>query len=289
MRDPHNIRTISMAEILLISQVFRSTQAPYPSNLPSWDKIKITDGLGPIPTVDNPYTERVPGVGYFINVGPEVYPDATLKKYFNGFGTYDAILVHEMVHVWQYSQGYAVGAHSLWACTAGAGYDYDTTKWQEWDDYNVEQQAHIVEDWYRNGKKSREIEGEFGLEYGDPRFYYVKKFIRGEQVDLDLLVKTVHPLPRGTLHVEVHSSLEYLVPIFQQRFGANDVAGYGARVRKLEDIFNRMEAADARDLRLRLDARRPGDKVAQYFFANLSAATRLKLLGILKNRYPYAS
>jgi len=282
MRIARNSRNLSAAEVALVTKVFKSS-------LPPWHQILITDGLGPIPTYDNPYTDHPVPILYTLNLGPEVYPDATLHTNFQGFGSYRNILVHEMTHVWQYFHGYAVVSGSIWANTLGAGYTYDTKNWEEWDDYNVEQQASIVEDWFAASCKEGETETDSGWEYDDPRFFYVKKYIRGEAVDLNPLVHTVHPLPTATLRVEVHSSFEYLVPILQQRFAANDVGGYGARVRKLEDIFNKLETFDARDLRARLEARSSGDKVAQYFYANLSTPTRLKLLGVLKNRYPYAS
>jgi len=59
--------------------------------------------------------------------------------------------------------------------------------------------------------------------------------------------------------------------------------GYGQRARQLESIFAGTNAAEAAPLLARLKLRRPGDKVAMFFHAHLSTATRNKLLGILSD------
>jgi hypothetical protein len=94
----------------------------------------------------------------------------------------------------------------------------------------------------------------------------------------------VKPLDVGTLNVKVaYPSLDsYLEPILEKRFHADDKSGYGGRVAKLEEIFRRLEREDARQLFDRLEARRRGDKVAQYFHDHLSLPSRTKLLGLLK-------
>jgi hypothetical protein len=46
-----------------------------------------------------------------------------------------------------------------------AAYRYELGK--NWGEYNVEQQAHIVEDWYDKGMKS-----------DDPRYSYIQDFVR---------------------------------------------------------------------------------------------------------------
>jgi hypothetical protein len=120
--------------------------------------------LGPVPGLDNPFTAHEFGL-FWINVGPEVYPDAALAQQYGGFGSRKAILIHEMTHVWQYYHGYSVELRSLWANRWGAGYNY--TVGEEWGDYNVEQQAHLVEDWFMGGQS-----------VSDPRFDYIDKIIR---------------------------------------------------------------------------------------------------------------
>ena len=160
MRIARNYRKLNTNEKDLARQVFRNS-------LPSWWKIFLTDGLGPLPTFDNPFTEEVKGT-YMIHVGPEVYPDAMVNASFGSFGTYKEILVHEMTHVWQYYHGYHVVLRSLWANTVGAGYSY--TLGGAWDDYNVEQQAAIVEHWYSPTLGNMSV--------NDPRYPYIDKIIR---------------------------------------------------------------------------------------------------------------
>jgi hypothetical protein len=158
MRIARKMRKLSGAETSLATRVFGDS-------LPSFGRIMITDGLGPIPGYDNPYTEEKMGL-FFLNLGPEVYANAIdTSKYYSGYGRYDAIFIHEMTHVWQYDKGYWVVLRSLWANTAGAGYNY--TPGAPWDDYNVEQQAQIVEDWYKAGMSPT-----------DARFVYIDKIIR---------------------------------------------------------------------------------------------------------------
>jgi hypothetical protein len=133
----------------------------FQNSLPSWRRIRITDGLG---YDDRPFTANDFGL-YVINAGPEVYENAALARDYKGFGARKAILIHEMTHVWQYYHGYSVELRSLWANTRGVGYPY--TVGENWDDYNVEQQAHMVEDWFMGGQKVT-----------DPRFVYIDKIIR---------------------------------------------------------------------------------------------------------------
>jgi hypothetical protein len=158
MRLSRKMRNLSSAEKALAKDVFGNS-------LPNWERIFITDGLGPIPGYDNPFADEILGV-FRLNLGPEIYPDATKTKYYNGYGRYDAIFIHEMTHVWQYHKGYWVVLRSAWANSRfGAGYEYKSG--DTWDSYNVEQQAHLVEDWYMEGKKKT-----------DSRFIYIDKIIR---------------------------------------------------------------------------------------------------------------
>jgi hypothetical protein len=151
---PGNARELSETEERMARDVFRNS-------LPSWGRIRISDALG---YDDRPFTLNEMGL-YFINAGPEVYEDAALAQDYKGFGARKAILIHEMTHVWQYYHGYSVELRSLWANSRGAGYAY--TVGENWDDYNVEQQAHLVEDWFM-GRQSET----------DPRFVYIDKIIR---------------------------------------------------------------------------------------------------------------
>src|SRR5262249_9043292 len=136
MRVARKSRNLSAAEISIAKAVFQNS-------LPAWGSIRITDGLGPIPGLDNPYTDTITGF-YEINVGPDVYPDATPSTWLPGFGQYRHIFVHEMTHVWQYYHGYGVVTGSIWANKFGKGYDYTIEDSDSWSTYNIEQQAHLV-------------------------------------------------------------------------------------------------------------------------------------------------
>ena len=156
MRLDWNTRKLSDKERALAMSV-------YDKSIP-YDSVFLTDGLGPIPGYDNPYTTENMGL-FFVHIGPDIYPDATLKKKYNGYGRYDEIFIHEMAHVWQYDKGYNVVLSSFWANTAGEGYSYTLGK--AWDDYNVEQQGDIVSDWYVKGMST-----------SDDRFVFIDKIIR---------------------------------------------------------------------------------------------------------------
>jgi hypothetical protein len=135
-------------------------------------RIEISDGLG---ISDRPWTSC--GLWtYTVHLGPEGYKDALQQRPIWWAG----VLIHELTHVWQGQNGLIGFAFMLKSvgCQCKAiltqpdssyAYRYD---WRElgkkqWGDYNVEQQASIVEDWYRNGLKET-----------DPRFPYIRDNIR---------------------------------------------------------------------------------------------------------------
>lgn len=94
------------------------------------------------------------------------------KSIYDGDASPDwATFIHEMTHVWQgqnhwISSGYMINSVISQAIDGNTAYDY--TPGQMWGDYNVEQQAHLVEDWYDTDKMSE----------GSPRFYYIQNCIR---------------------------------------------------------------------------------------------------------------
>jgi hypothetical protein len=102
---------------------------------------------------------------YAIQIGPVCYPDCTSKKVWPRFGRIDCVFIHEMTHVWQYFHGYNVKLSSVWGQTLGDG--YEAVPGKSWDDYNVEQQASLVEDWYTAGANT-----------SDDRFPYIEKVLR---------------------------------------------------------------------------------------------------------------
>jgi hypothetical protein len=104
--------------------------------------------------------------------------------------------------------------------------------------------------------------------------------------ELDAISPVVRPLPAARLHVDV-PPLNYdnvLLPLLERRFRRTDVGGYGDRLARLKEFFGRMEREDAQRLYVRLKARRPGDKVSERFYGNLSREARHELLRILERR-----
>jgi hypothetical protein len=141
----------------------RLAEAVFEDSLPSWRKIYITDGLGPIPTYDQPYTTEDMAL-FFVNVGPDYYPDLDRTNNY-GYSSARRLLIHELTHVWQYHHGYWVILRSLWAQRKGY---YSTIEESDaWDDFNVEQQAQKVEEWYAGGMSETDL-----------RFVFVDKIIR---------------------------------------------------------------------------------------------------------------
>jgi len=165
MRIGRNSRNLSGAEKNLATTVFGGS-------LPHWDKIWVDDGLG---LQDRQYTMEAGPFGWAIHMGPTGYPDCTSRTTYQG-DRIDVIFIHEMTHIWQYGRGQFVVASSLWAQTLGDGYSY--TAGDPWDDYNAEQQASIVENWYLGGMSTTV-----------PEFQYVNKVVRrsGANSSLSLL------------------------------------------------------------------------------------------------------
>ena len=107
---------------------------------------------------------------YTIYFGPEVFKEGADRP-----GIRDTF-IHELTHVWQgyhstlgweymvnsmVAQGHAI----LTQGDRNRAYDYKPGK--AWDDYNVEQQALLVQDWYRNGMRE-----------DDERYTYIANHIR---------------------------------------------------------------------------------------------------------------
>ncbi|MEW6129651.1 MAG: hypothetical protein AB1757_21605 [Acidobacteriota bacterium] len=276
MKAVSAVRHLGQKEKALAITVFKNT-IPY-------DKVLISDGLG---MSDRPFTmpTSMPATIFF-NVS------SSLGKYvihsgdgYTGMSYRQEdkeLLIHELTHVWQgehSKRSWDYVFSSMWsqALTPNA-YAYDKTEYKFWDDYNPEQQASIVEDWFADGMKEKEEE--------DIRFYYIKKHIRGEAMSEDWIRKqwVVKPLPTSTLDVDIHWDYHdaQLLPLLKQRFNQNDVAGYGKRLRQLEGIFRSIQPRQARSMLERLKTRRVNDEVVKYFYEHLSQKTRENLLEILR-------
>jgi len=157
-KRPSNFRHLADKERAVAYKVFEGS-VPY-------SKVIVSDGLGyngrafTMPELGGTYVIHV-GDGYYGMSSPNLPDDR-------------ALLIHELVHVWQ-------GEHSRWrgSFVAKSGwaqlhdgddaYNYDPARLKNWDSYNPEQQAQIVEDWYKAG----------ALET-DPRYWFVRCNIRGK-------------------------------------------------------------------------------------------------------------
>jgi hypothetical protein len=77
---------------------------------------------------------------------------------------------------------------------------------------------------------------------------------------------------------------EYLIRTLSTGYNAANVRGYGGRLRELRRDFARCSVTRARQLLVRLAARKPGDKVSELFYDKLSTEGRAILLRILRMR-----
>lgn len=133
-----------------------------------YDKIALTgtSGIG-----DRPFTTPNPWPwdweAWDINFGTQELWDRNIRNF--GVKYYWETLIHELTHVWQgHNSAFAAGYifNSLWHQAVDAD-AYAYTPGQPWGDYNVEQQAHLVEDWYAGGCLQSDV-----------RFPYIRDHIR---------------------------------------------------------------------------------------------------------------
>jgi type VI secretion system secreted protein VgrG len=81
---------------------------------------------------------------------PEKYKEDYSKEY----ADWKIWFMHEMVHVWQYQQGYRVKWNSFWVAVSGgyagqSAYKYDKKDtYKTLPDYNMEQQGDIIAEYY---------------------------------------------------------------------------------------------------------------------------------------------
>jgi hypothetical protein len=159
-RRPDFYRLLNQPERDLAIRVFGQS-------LPPWEQIGIGNGIG---AFGRPWTyhgfyitgvgyPQTPSVRYAINMGSVASENLTSARQTivllkGDYGRFSDLFIHEMTHVWQYAQGIAVARKSFTSQCFGAGYEYD---WGEsWDDYNVEQQAHMVENWHKRGMSKKD-------------------------------------------------------------------------------------------------------------------------------------
>jgi hypothetical protein len=155
-------RGLNDNEVIMAQRVFANTFTDFFLR----NKVMLANGLG---AGDRPFTSIDIGTStYRIYIGPGAWDPPTLLTL-----KYKSTFIHEMTHVWQmHNQSWfgAVWASSLLAqlCRQGMAYNYGQGNLnKDWDSFNVEEQAQIVEDWFKQG-----------LTASDPRYHYVRDSIR---------------------------------------------------------------------------------------------------------------
>ena len=162
---PYAERLLTDAEKDLARQVFEET-LPYGA-------IYLSNGLG---LGRRAYTIPHPlHLGsYVIHIGEETFPDATNSAIIVLGQRADAVFIHELTHVWQganrrHAFDYILDSVYNQARFGTHAYDLnqaDVGK-KKWSDFNAEQQAMIVENWYVGG-----------MSQSDDAFTYIKENIR---------------------------------------------------------------------------------------------------------------
>ena len=147
-------RLLTQAEISLAQKVFGES-LPY-------SKIYLSEALG---LQRRAYTIPHPTKlgSYLINIGPDGFADASTESS-------DVTLIHELAHVWQgvhRSLPFAYIFDSLHNQVRLGAEAYAYAPGEAWKSYGAEQQAMIVEDWYKRGMSET-----------DPRFPYIRDNIR---------------------------------------------------------------------------------------------------------------
>ena len=286
-----NDRNLTIGERSLIQRVFRT------ANLPDLDDIHIADGVN---ARSGAWTDS----DYQINVGPYLFKtDLSVSE--------PNTLVHEMTHVWQYynntlSKGHAFKAQATawikdqftkygndddpdmaYVPYSDRLYSYDVVD-GTWDDMGFEGQAYMVQQWF-----------EMGMNQEGYRFVFVKNVLwdgdasARDLTRVELRLRSpnipddegVHLDDRKTVREERPALTDaFLIELLQRRYAATDVAGFGERARKVEQLFKSASPAEAMPLFTRLTLRNSSDKVATYFYGHLSTPTRNKLLHILQDR-----
>ena len=163
--SPYAERLLSDAEKDLARQVFEET-LPYGA-------IYLSNGLG---LGRRAYTIPHPlHLGsYVIHIGPETFPDATNSSIIVFGQTADSVFIHELTHVWQgvnrrHAFDYILDSVYNQVRFGDHAYDLnqDDVGKKSWGEFNAEQQAMIVENWYVGG-----------MSESDVAFTYIKGNIR---------------------------------------------------------------------------------------------------------------
>jgi len=158
---PTRVRPLTTAEISLAQTVFRNTI--------NYALVRITDALG----LNNaPWTSNTPPI-YMMNVGSNYSSLTSTNAKRN-------LLIHELTHVWQGQHLVPFmlnsAAHQSLSIINNGGNvaarndAYSYTLGRPWGQYNVEQQASIVDDWFSRGRRTT-----------DPAYRYIRDNIRANR------------------------------------------------------------------------------------------------------------
>jgi hypothetical protein len=162
---PYAERFLTDAEKDLARKVFEET-LPYGA-------VYLSNGLG---LQQRAYTIPHPlHLGsYVIHIGPDAFRDATNSSVVMLGQTVDAVFIHELTHVWQgvnrrHAFDYILDSVYNQVRFGSQAYDLnqEDVGRKKWSEFNAEQQAMIVENWYAAG-----------MAESDAAFTYIKDNLR---------------------------------------------------------------------------------------------------------------
>lgn len=112
-------------------------------------QVRVTNTVG---LESRPWTTNTPPT-YTVNVGTRAFQGMEAREY-------SGLLIHELAHVWQGQHGVPFMSNSALHQTLAAiesggdtGKAYDFEPGKQWNKYNSEQQASIVERWFLDGRR----------------------------------------------------------------------------------------------------------------------------------------
>lgn len=95
---------------------------------------------------------------YVIHIGPDAFPDATDSSVIMLRQTVDSVFIHELTHVWQgvnrrHAFDYVLDSvyHQIRFGSEAYELNADDVGNKKWSEFNAEQQAMIVQNWYIDG------------------------------------------------------------------------------------------------------------------------------------------
>lgn len=141
------VRTLNGSEETLLRSIYGTSI--------NYSMVRITNTEGAADGA--PWTTNTPPL-YTVNVGVNCFVSFTRDDCRNGDGL--GLLVHEMGHVWQGQHGIPFMSNSLFhqgqavLSRGDRNRAYDFSPGGQWRSYNAEQQAEIVEAWYRDGRST---------------------------------------------------------------------------------------------------------------------------------------